>query len=87
VGLVIVGANRPDLKLVKDTIESIVVKRPRPTKKRPQGMCLDKGYDYAEVRDPLQEFGFTAHIRIGIKLSGKCQCGLKKIDLRPQAVA
>jgi putative transposase len=26
-------------------------------------MCLDKGDDYAEVRDTLQEFGFTAHIR------------------------
>ena len=63
VGLVVAGANRPDLKLVTDTLESLVVKRPRPTKKRPQGMCLDKGYDYAEVRDTLQEFGFTAHIR------------------------
>ena len=26
-------------------------------------MCLDKGYDYQEVRDILHEFGFTAHIR------------------------
>lgn len=26
-------------------------------------MCLDKGYDYDEVRALLQEFGFTAHIR------------------------
>ena len=26
-------------------------------------MCLDKGYDYAEVRDTLKEFGFTAYIR------------------------
>jgi len=63
VGLVVAGANRPDMKLVKDTVTSVVVKRPRPTKKRPQGMCLDKGYDYAEVRDTLKEFGFTAHIR------------------------
>jgi hypothetical protein len=23
----------------------------------------DKGYDYDEVRDLLEEFGFTAHIR------------------------
>ena len=28
-----------------------------------QGMCLDKGYDYDEVRTTLKEFGFTAHIR------------------------
>jgi transposase len=51
------------MKLVKDTVDSVVVKRPRPTKKRPQGMCLDKGYDYEEVRATLREFGFTAHIR------------------------
>jgi putative transposase len=63
VGLVVAGANRPDLKLVKDTLKSLVVTRPCPTKKKPQGMCLDKGYDYAEVRETLQEFGFTAHIR------------------------
>jgi transposase len=61
--LVVAEANRPDMKVIKDTVNSVVVKRPRPTKKRPQGMCLDKGYDYAEVRDTLREFGFTAHIR------------------------
>lgn len=63
IGLVVAGANRPDMKLVKDTVDSVVGKRPRPTKKRPQGMCLDKGYDYEEVRETLREFGFTAHIR------------------------
>lgn len=61
--MVVAGANRPDLKLVKDPLKSIVVTRPRPTKTRPHGMCLDKGYDYAEVRDTLKEFSFTAHIR------------------------
>lgn len=62
-GLVVAGANRHDMKLVKQTVQSVVVKRPRPTKKRPQGMCLDKGYDYEEVRETLREFGFTAHLR------------------------
>jgi hypothetical protein len=36
---------------------------PPPSEEQPQGMCLDKGYDYDEVRDILREFGFTAHIR------------------------
>ena len=63
VGLVVAGANRPDMKLLKDTVQRLVVKRPRPTNKKPQAMWLDKGYDYAEVRDPLKEVGFTAHIR------------------------
>jgi putative transposase len=63
VGLAVEGANRNDFKLVRETIESIPVERPEPTTDKPQGMCLDKGYDYDEVRDLLTEFGFTAHIR------------------------
>jgi transposase len=51
------------MKLVRSTIESIVVERPEPREQQAQGMCLDKGYDYDEVRDILREFGFTAHIR------------------------
>jgi transposase len=62
-GLEVAGANRNDMKLVRATIESIVVERPKPTDEQPQGMCLDKGYDYDEVREILHEFGFTAHIR------------------------
>ncbi len=63
IGVVIDGANRHDMKLVRATIESIVVARPHPSDSQPQGICLDKGYDYDEVRAILQEFGFTAHIR------------------------
>lgn len=62
-GLAVEGANRHDMKLVRETLESIVVERPEPTEEKPQGMCLDKGYDFQEVRDILIEFGFTAHIR------------------------
>lgn len=28
-----------------------------------QNMCLDKGYDYDEVRGLLKDFSYTAHIR------------------------
>ena len=62
-GLSVAGANRHDMKRVRPTLESIVVDRPQPTETEPQGMCLDKGYDYDQVRDILAEFGFTAHIR------------------------
>jgi putative transposase len=63
VGLAVDGANRNDMKLVRETLASIPVERPRPTAKQPQGMCMDKGYDYDEVRAIVKEFGFTAHIR------------------------
>jgi putative transposase len=63
VGLAVDGANRHDIKLVRTTIESSVVERSEATEDQPQGMCLDKGYDYDEVREILEEFGFTAHIK------------------------
>jgi transposase len=63
VGVAVDGANRHDMKLVRTTLESIPVERPAPTPDQPQGMCMDKAYDYDEVREVLQEFGFTAHIR------------------------
>ena len=63
VGLVVDGANRHDMMLVRATLESLIVKPPQPSASAPQGMCLDKGYDYDEVRAILTEFGFTAHIQ------------------------
>jgi putative transposase len=65
VGLAVDGANRNDMKLVEATLKSIPqdATRPAPTDAAPQGMCLDKGYDYDEVRDLVKEFGFTAHIK------------------------
>lgn len=63
IGVAVAGANRNDMKLVRATIESMVIERPEPTAEAPQGMCMDKGYDYDEVRATVAEFGFTAHIR------------------------
>ena len=63
IALVIDGANRHDMKLVRSTLDSIMAVRPKPTAARPQGICLDKGYDFDEVREIVREFGFTAHIR------------------------
>jgi len=51
------------MKLVEETLENIEADRPKPTKKKKQNMCMDKAYDFNEVRDLLEEFGFTEHIR------------------------
>ena len=53
------GANVNDFKLLRATIEQTVVERPSSK----QHLCLDKGYDYTEVRELVDEFGFTGHIR------------------------
>ena len=63
IGLAVEGANRNDFKMVKETLESLPIQRPEPTPEKPQGMSMDKGYDYDEVRQLLKVFGFTAHIR------------------------
>jgi len=60
--LAVAGANRPDGKLVEETLDSIPVERPEPTAEDPQGLCLDKAYVGNEVADLAQEFGFTLHI-------------------------
>jgi putative transposase len=59
------GANRNDMKLTRATLESVPADadRPEPSLDAPQGLCLDKGYDFDEVRAIVEEFGFTAHIR------------------------
>jgi putative transposase len=64
VGLAVGAANRPDYQLARATIESAPVARPEaaPTGRGRQHICLDKGYDYAEVDELTEEFGFTAHV-------------------------
>jgi len=62
-GLAVDGSNRHDIKLARPTVENISIKRPRPTKKRKQNLCLDAGYIGDEVKELAQEFGFTLHVR------------------------
>ena len=63
IGLAVDGANRHDCKMTRETIAQSAVERPAPTPDTPQGLCLEKGYDDDEVRDLLEEFGCTAHMR------------------------
>ena len=62
-GAVIDGANRNDHKLMRQTLEAIPVRRPKPTCRWSQHLCLDKGFDYDEPRALADEFGFTLHLR------------------------
>lgn len=54
------GANTNDFKLVKQTFESIQIDKPS---EKESNACMDKGYDYDEVREIVDEFGFIAHIK------------------------
>jgi hypothetical protein len=57
------GANRNDHKLLRGTLDSIPIERPEPDEEAPQGLCLDKAYDFPAVCDLLERRGFTPHIR------------------------
>ena len=64
-GVVIAGANVVEQKLLKATIEAIVVERPDP-KEVEQHLSLDKAYDNPNGRAAASEAGYTPHIpRIG----------------------
>ena len=61
-GAVIAAANVNDQQLLRETIEAIVVARPKPTKARPQNLCLDAGYDNPDGRQAAAAGKYTPHI-------------------------
>jgi putative transposase len=67
VGLAIGGANRNDHLLVGQTLTCLPVARPEPTEERPQGLCLDKGYDLAMTS--------TASAPCWRSSGSRCTCG------------
>ena len=67
--VVVAGANRNDFKLAAPTLAALVVPRPvaepgtDPAAALQCGLCLDKGYDFAEVYELLEREGYVPHIR------------------------
>jgi putative transposase len=51
------------MKLLESTLQSTPISRPIPTDERPQGLCLDRGYDYDAVRELAVAQRFEPHIR------------------------
>ena len=82
-GVSVDGANRHDMKMTKATLQSIVVYRPEPTIRLKQHVCLDKGYDFPEVYELLEEYGYTIHIRLrGEEISNNKEEGIPKYRAR-----
>jgi putative transposase len=78
-GLEVAGANKPDMKLVEATLQSIPVERPQPTRRRPQHLCADKGFDFPEVRELVERWGYTAHIAVKKKRGAPAPAPREKI--------
>ena len=54
-GLAVDGANHHDYEAGRAKVDSLPVARLAPSIEYPQGLCLDKGYDFDEVRRTLDE--------------------------------
>lgn len=61
-GVIVAGANMHDTKLLRATIEAVIVERPDPAEHE-QHLCLDKGYDNPTGHTAAKEYAYTAHIR------------------------
>ena len=74
------AANVPDMCLAGETLtalDDLPVPRPAPTRRRPQGLCMDKGYDYPIIHELAQLFDFVAHLRSRGEEAGRKRKGLK----------
>lgn len=62
IGVAVAGANVHDQKLVQETLANIPVRRPRPSPRKKQHLCADKGYDARAVRCIAKRRHYVAHI-------------------------
>ena len=60
--LIVAGASQHDVKLLGATLDAIVVARPRPTARRPQNLCVDKGYAGKPADKAMRERGYIPHV-------------------------
>lgn len=60
--IVIAGANRHDMKLTQATLEAQRIVPSDLQDGELRNLCLDKGYDYAEVREIVAAWGYVGHI-------------------------
>lgn len=62
-GIVVAGANCPDLLLLAETLDAIVLPQPVGPEDSVGNVCLDAGYDYARCYQELEERRYTPHVR------------------------
>jgi putative transposase len=63
--IVVAPANVTGHLLLEETIEAIVVERPRPTRRAPPHLCLDGGFNNEPSREVVAASDYVAHIRPG----------------------
>jgi len=71
-GVVVAGANVHDTKLLRATIDAMIVERPNP-RMHEQHLCLDKGYDNPTGHTTTHQRDYISHIR---------RIGEEKLDVK-----
>jgi putative transposase len=61
--VVVTGANTPDKTVALETVDGIGVPRPERVVYRLHHLCLDKGYDYADVIAGMLERDYILHLK------------------------
>ena len=74
-GVAIDGANAHDQRLLRDTLRSIPIRRP--SRRRKQHLCLDKGYFGEPSTATANRFGYVPHIRCRGEEQRRCRAGHK----------
>lgn len=62
IGVQISGANVHDKRMAVQTVDAVIVRAPRGPR-RPKNICLDKGYDFADVEAAIRARRIRPHIR------------------------
>lgn len=63
-GAAVDGANVHDQTLVRETLDKVPVARPKPTTRKPQHLCLDKGYVGRPIERLARRRGYTPHVPV-----------------------
>jgi putative transposase len=50
------------VKLLAQTLDAIMIRRPKPTRRRPQNLCGDKGYKGKAAAEQIRARGYRLHI-------------------------
>jgi putative transposase len=60
IAIMVSRANTHDVKLLRGTLDNIVIYRPRPTSEKSQGLCLDAAYIGCDGE--ILRRGYTPHV-------------------------
>src|SRR5574337_2173723 len=59
----VTAAHHHDVTVGLQTLDAIILKRPRGMVTTPQQLCADKGYDAATFRGAVRRRGYTPHMQ------------------------